>query len=74
MGAVKRMVEDKSEEIAGQRYSREFNDLSPQLQFQVWTEAERVVVDDLYAKADLRRDGQGNTPWDELELMRRLGK
>ena len=74
MGAVKRMVEEKAEEIAGQRYGREFNDLSPQIQYQVWTEAEHVVADDLAAQADLRRDGQKERKWDELELQRRLGK
>jgi len=65
---------NKAEEIAGQRYGREFNDLPNGLQYQVFSEAEQAVVDDLATQADLRLDGQKERRWDELELQRRLGK
>ena len=60
-------TQTEADQIAEQRYGREFNDLPKQLQFQVWAEAENIVSRE-------RRDGPKETHWDELELMRRLGK
>jgi len=73
MRDIKDAYQCKADEIAQQRYSREFYDLSPQLRYQVWFEAERAVMDDIATQADLRRDGKKEKPWDELELQRRLG-
>ena len=55
-------IQQKAEEIAEKSYGREFNDLPPTLQYRVWQDAEIAL------------DGKRDTPWDELELMRRLGK
>jgi len=81
MPDIEEMTTNKAEEIAEQRYGREFNDLPSSLQMQVWMEAEHQVADDLATQAELRMDdmkirqnGKGETKWDELELMRRLGK
>jgi hypothetical protein len=81
MPDIEEMTTNKAEEIAEQRYGREFNDLPSSLQMQVWMEAEQQVADDLATQAELRMDdmkirqnGKGETKWDELELMRRLGK
>ena len=81
MADIEEMTINKAEEIAEQRYGREFNDLSKQLQFEVWTEAEHSVADTLATQNDLqydrmreRRNGSQETKWDEIELMRRLGK
>jgi len=81
MPDIEEMTINKAEEIAEQRYGREFNDLPSSLQMQVWMEAEQQVVDDLATQAGLRMDdmkirqnSKGETKWDELELMRRLGK
>jgi len=95
MGAVKRDLEErtinKADEIAEQRYGREFSDLPASLQMQVWMEAEREAHDYFACQADAIYDRKreddllarrnGHKPreereafWDELELMRRLGK
>lgn len=74
MADIEEMATNRAEEIAQQRYGREFNDLPNSLQSQVWSEAERLVHDDLATQAENRCDGKGETKWDELELMRRLGK
>ena len=74
MPDIEEMTTNKAEEIAEQRYGREFNDLPSSLQMQVWMEAEQQVADDLPTQAKIRQNGKGETKWDELELMRRLGK
>ncbi len=88
MGAVKRDLEErtinKADEIAEQRYGREFNDLPASEQIDVWMEAENKVKDQLATEGDaiydrMREEGfnhrkNGDDHWAELELMRRLGK
>ncbi len=81
MGAVKRDLEEitsnKADEIAEQRYGREFSDLPASEQIDVWMEAENKVKDQLATENDAIYDQikeNGATHWDELELMRRLGK
>ncbi|MBA7613591.1 hypothetical protein ES703_20842 [subsurface metagenome] len=81
MADIEEMYTNRAEEIAQQRYGREFNDLPNSLQSQVWLEAERLVRDKVADQADLqyermreRRNGSKETYFDELELMRRLGK
>ena len=85
MGAVKRDLEErtinKADEIAEQRYGREFCDLPNHIQHEVWCEAESIVRDKVADQADAiyermrdRRNGTGETHWDRLELDRRLGK
>jgi len=58
----KDMITTKAEELADQRYGREFNDLSPSLQMQVWMEAEQEAADYFACQADaiydrMREDG-----------------
>ncbi|MBA7478535.1 hypothetical protein ES707_13960 [subsurface metagenome] len=88
MGAVKQDLEERTfneaDEIAKQRYGREFGDLPPSLQMQVWMEAEqkaaeyfRTQEDGLYER--IREEGfnhrkDGDDHFAELELQRRLGK
>ena len=81
MPDIDEMTTNKAEEIAEQRYGRSLNSLPSSLQMQVWMEAEQQVADDLATQAELRMDdmkirqnSKGETKWDELELMRRLGK
>lgn len=74
MADFEELTMNKAEEIAEQRYGREFNDLPNNIQYQVFSEAEQAAHDDLATQADLRRNGHQETAWDELELMRRLGK
>jgi len=86
MGAVNRDLEgrtsNKAEEIAQQRYGREFGDLPASLQMQTWMEAENEMKNQLASERDFiydgmrenRRNGTGETLWDRLELDRRLGK
>lgn len=56
MGAVKRDFEeitsDKADEIAKQRYGREFSDLPASLQMRVWMEAEQEAYDYFACQAD----------------------
>ena len=56
MGAVKRDLEEitsnKAEEIAEKRCGREFGDLPPSLQMQVWMEAEQETADYFACQAD----------------------
>ena len=81
MPDLEEMTTTKAEEIAEQRYGREFNSLPPSLQYQVWSEAEKAILDKLAAQDDhhqdklkIRRDGREESLWDRLELDRRLGK
>ena len=74
MGAVKYDLEErtsnKADEIAEQRYGREFSDLPASLQMQVWMDAEREVADYFACQADATYDRMredGHKP-------RRLGK
>lgn len=71
------MICDKAEEIALERYGREFNELPATEQMHVWMEAENSVADKLASEADAiyeRLRDTCETKWDELELLRRLGK
>ena len=56
MGAIKRDLEEitseKAEELAKQRYGREFGDLPASLQMQVWMDAEREAYDYFADQAD----------------------
>ena len=88
MGLIQRDLEEitseKAEEIAEQRYGREFGSLPASLQMRVWMEAEqeaaeyfRTQEDGLYEQIreegfNHRKDGGGL--FAELELQRRLGK
>ncbi len=88
MGLVKQDLEErtinKADEIAEQRYGREFSDLPASLQMQVWMEAEQEAAEYFRTQADAiydrmreegfnhRKDGDGH--FAELELQRRLGK
>lgn len=81
MRDIKAATQTEAEEIAEQRYGREFDELPEPIQHDVWCEAENRVQEKLADQADLRyermrerRDGSKETHWDELELMRRLGK
>ncbi len=81
MQDIKDAIQTEADQIAEQRYGREFYDLPKPLQHEVWCEAESIVRDKVADQADLqyermreRRNGNGETHWDELELMRRLGK
>ena len=60
-------TQTEADQIAEQRYGREFDDLPKPLQHDVWCEAENRVRDKL-------ADGSKDNYWAELELMRRLGK
>ena len=71
---VEEATQQKADEIAEERYNTEFDDLPKQIQYQLWSEAERIVIDNRVTEADLRCDDHKETCWDELELMRRLGK
>ena len=85
MPDIKERTCNKAEEIAEQRYGREFNDLPASEQMKVWMEAENDVVNDIACEADMlfdrmkedkllgRRNGHRETHWDELELEHRLG-
>jgi hypothetical protein len=85
MQDVEERIVNKAEEIAQQRYGREFNGLPNGEQMKVWMEAEHEVVNDIACEADMlydrmkenkllgRRNGHEETYWDELELERRLG-
>ena len=56
MGTVKRDLEErtinKADEIAEQRYGREFGDLPASLQMKVWMEAEQEAHDYFACQAD----------------------
>jgi len=56
MGLIQRDLEekvsDKAEEIAQQRYGREFSDLSASLQMQVWMDAEQEEKDTIATQAE----------------------
>lgn len=49
---VKDMTQTRADEIADQRYGREFNELPKQVKFQVWHEAEAEVRDQIATEAD----------------------
>ena len=88
MGLIQRDLEEitsnKANEIAEQRYGREFSDLPASLQMLVWMDAEKEVADEIADQGDaiyerIREQGfnhrkDGDDHWAELELMRRLGK
>ena len=88
MGAVKHDLEEitstKAEELAEQRYGREFSELPTSLQMLVWMDAEQEAHDYFADRADAiydRMGENGHKPgkngdghWAELELDRRLGK
>ena len=81
---IKEAYQNKADKIAEQRYGREFSDLPASLQMKVWMDAEKEVADEIADQGDgiyerIREQGfnhrkNGETHWDELELMRRLGK
>jgi len=81
---LEEMTSNKADEIAEQRYGREFSELPAPLQMQVWMEAEREVADKIATQNDLtydrmRENGHKSKEeceafWGELELQRRLGK
>jgi len=81
MRDIKDATQTEAEEIAEQRYGREFDELPKPIQHDVWCEAENRVqekladeIDNAYERFRERQDGQQETHWDELELMRRQGK
>ena len=81
MQDIKDATQTEADQIAEQRYGREFYDLPKPIQHDVWCEAENRVqekladeIDNAYERFRERRDGSKETIWDELELMRRLGK
>jgi len=49
---LKDMVATKAEELAEQRYGREFNDLPPSLQMRVWMDAEQEAHNYFACQAD----------------------
>ncbi len=81
MGAVKHdleeMTSNKADEIAEQRYGREFSELPTSLQMQVWMDAEREVVDKIADQNDAIYDrmkegamfngGNGHKPTEQRE-------
>ena len=78
---LKDAMQTEADQIAEQRYGREFYDLPNHIQHEVWCEAESIVRDKVADQADAiyermrdRRNGKGETHWDRLELDRRLGK
>ena len=81
---LKDMIATKAEELAEQRYGREFNDLPASLQMKVWMDAEREVADKIADQNDFiydRMRENGHKPreereafWADLEISRRLGK
>jgi len=81
---LKDMIATKAEELAEQRYGREFNDLPASLQMKVWMDAEREAHDYFACQDDAIHDRMkenGHKPreereafWAELGLQRRLGK
>ena len=88
MGIIQRDLEEitsnKADEIAKQRYGREFSDLPASLQMQVWVEAEKEVADYFACQNDaiydrMKENGHKSKEereafWAELEFQRRLGK
>jgi len=88
MGAVNRDLEErtinKADEIAEQRYGREFSDLPASVQMTVWMDAEKEVADEIATQNDFIYDqmrDNGHKPkkereafWADLEMSRRLGK
>ncbi len=81
MGANKRDWEERvnarADEMAQERYNLDFSQLSPHLQMETWLEAEHWVNDQIASAMDAARDAnreRGADHFDELELMRRLGK
>jgi len=81
MGIIQRDLEEitsnKADEIAQQRYGREFGDLPASLQMQVWMDAEREAADYFASQADaiydrmkeekLFRGGNGHKPKEDQE-------
>ena len=77
MPDLKDMIATKAEELAEQRYGREFNDLPASLQMQTWMEAEQEAADYFACQADAIYDrmkedkvfgqGNGHKPKEERE-------
>jgi hypothetical protein len=53
------MYQERAEELAWERHECDFYDLPEELQFAIYQEAERGVVDRLYDMADQMRKGEG---------------
>ena len=78
------MIATKAEELAEQRYGREFSDLPSSFQMQVWIDAEQDAADYFACQADaiydrMREEGfnhreDGDKDFSEIGTMRRLGK
>ena len=49
---IEEATQNKAEELAEQRYGREFYDLPKPIQFDVWCEAESIVRDKVADQAD----------------------
>jgi len=81
MGIIQRDLEqrisEKADEIAEQRYGRDFGDLPASLQMQVWMEAEEIVKDKMADECDAIYDrmkeeklfigGNGHKPKEDRE-------
>ena len=81
MGIIQRDLEEitsnKAEELAQQRYGREFGDLPASLQMKVWMDAEQEAADYFASQADaiydrmmeekLFRGGNGHKPKEDRE-------
>ena len=74
---LEEMTSNKADEIAEQRYGREFSDLPASVQMTVWMDAEREVADEIATQNDsiydqmmegkLFRGGNGHRPKAERE-------
>jgi len=62
----------RAEELAQKRFGASFDDLTPHLQMQTWTDAEVQVQEELNEAAERAWEAR-QEHWDELELERRLG-
>ncbi|GAI24463.1 unnamed protein product [marine sediment metagenome] len=71
---VKDMTTLKADEIADQRYGREFYDLPKDQQFKVWHEAEAFVRDQIATEADALVDAIKEGARPIAKLFRRSGK
>jgi len=58
-------ISEKAEELAQAQYGSSFDELTHDLQFKVWSQAEQEVREKYQFRAE--------SLWDELELERRLG-
>ena len=53
---IKGMYQDKAEEIAEERYNKDYYSLMPNLQLEVYNDAMLDVHDNLAAQADMMND------------------